>query len=134
MCMNNIAIGIKMEGDVHYSQMEAEKIAKELGFDSLQQSRVRIIVSELATNLLKYAGSGSIKISGIAENGKNGVQIESFDRGPGIEDIDVALTDNYSSSGTLGLGLPGVKRIANFMEINSSPKDGTHILLKYFER
>jgi len=132
--MNNIAIGVKMEADVHYCQSEVEKITNKMGFGPLERSRVRIIVSELATNLLKYAGSGSIKVSGIEENGKKGLEIESHDRGPGIEDINTALTDNYSSSGTLGLGLPGIKRIANSMEINSSPGEGTHILVKYFGR
>jgi serine/threonine-protein kinase RsbT len=132
--MINRAIGIKMEADIYFSQNEADQIADELGFDSLDRSRIRIIVSELATNILKYANSGSIKLSGIEDNGQNGIKIESYDRGPGIEDINTALTDNYSSSGTLGLGLPGIKRIAKVMEIKSSPEEGTYVLVKYFKR
>jgi serine/threonine-protein kinase RsbT len=99
-------------------------------FDSLSLSenlrmKIYTIISELAHNQLKYAKKGSIEASIFKEAARQGIKIKATDKGPGIQDIELALKDNYSSSGTLGLGLPGVKRLADEFKIISNVNEGT---------
>lgn len=131
--MDTILIGIRAEIDIYFAQSEADKLMSFTGFGTLEKSRVKIIISELAFNIIKYAGSGLLRLTEIEERGKRGIQIESTDKGPGIPDVDMALLDNYSSSGTLGLGLPGIKRIADSMKIETAKGEGTHVIIKYFK-
>ena len=84
-------------------------------------------VSELARNILKYAGSGEICLRRVKKIGGRGIEIEATDRGPGIEDCDVAMQDHFSTSGTLGLGLPAVKRMMDEFSLESTPGEGTRV-------
>jgi serine/threonine-protein kinase RsbT len=83
--------------------------------------------SELARNIIKYAEQGTIKIDQIGSGFKKGIEVTAFDKGPGIEDLNTALSDNFSSSGTLGLGLPGVKRMMDAFNIESIVGNGTTV-------
>ena len=130
--MENITITIKSELDIFFLQNELLKVAGPIGFDLIHLSKIKTIVSELAYNIIKYAKRGRIKISKIEERGKIGILTQSIDKGPGIIDIDTAMKDNYSSGGTLGLGLPGIKRMANYFKIDSFPNKGTEITIKYW--
>ena len=115
--------------------MTTDKLANELGFDLAMAMKMKTVVSELAHNILKYAGAGFIQIKPLQSDRGNGIEIHSSDRGPGIEDIEKALSDNFSTSGTLGLGLPGVKRLADEFEIDSAPGQGTKVTVrKWMER
>ena len=91
--------------------------------------KVNTVLSELAYNQLKYAEKGSIETSFFKEAAKLGIKIKASDKGPGIADVDLALKDNYSTSGTLGLGLPGIKRLVDEFEINSVVNEGTTIVV-----
>ena len=130
--METISIRIVNEIDIFFIQNELMKVIVPIGFGLVDQNKIKTIVSELAYNIIKYAKSGSIKISQIEERGKKGVLIKAFDRGPGIIDIDNALQDNYSTSGTLGLGLPGIKRMAGNLKVQSKPDEGTKVIVKYW--
>ena len=130
--METISIRISSEMDIFFIQNELLKVIVPVGFDLVAQNKIKTIVSELAYNIIKYAKSGFIKVSQIEERGKKGALIKATDRGPGISDIDAALQDNYSTSGTLGLGLPGIKRMANYLKIESSPDKGTEVVVKYW--
>jgi serine/threonine-protein kinase RsbT len=87
--------------------------------------KVNTVLSELAYNQLKYAKKGSIETSFFKEASQLGIKIKATDKGPGIADIDLALKDNYSTSGTLGLGLPGIKRLVDEFVIKSVVNHGT---------
>jgi serine/threonine-protein kinase RsbT len=87
-------------------------------------------VSELGTNIIKYAGQGEIAIQPIEQDNKKGILIRATDQGPGIEDVLAAMQDHHSTGGTLGLGLPGVKRMMDEFEIRSEPKHGTVVTVK----
>ena len=89
------------------------------------RDNVVIIVSELVTNILKYADSGKVKL----EIDDNIIKIIAIDNGSGIEDIDLALTEGFTSGKSLGMGLPGIKRLSDDMSIDSSSK-GTKIIVK----
>ena len=84
-------------------------------------------VSELVRNILKYAGSGEIRLRRVKEKAGRGVEIEAVDHGPGISDCEAAMQDHFSSSGTLGLGLPGVKRMMDEFSLESAPGEGTRV-------
>jgi serine/threonine-protein kinase RsbT len=131
--MKSITIRIKDQVDISFAQTESLKVVDTLGFDLIQKSKIRTIISELAFNIIKYAKTGTIKVSTIVDGSKSGVLIEALDRGPGINDINKALEDSYSTGGTLGLGLPGIKRIADELNINTSKENGTHVSVKYLK-
>lgn len=93
----------------------------------LERSMVGTIVSELGSNIIKYATYGTIIANHYDEDGLQGVEIIAKDDGPGIKNLDLALSDNFSTGQTLGLGLPGVKRMADRFYIRSTPSSGTII-------
>jgi serine/threonine-protein kinase RsbT len=130
--METISIRIVSETDIFFIQNELMKVIVPIGFGLVDQNKIKTIVSELAYNIIKYAKRGSIKISQIEEGGKKGVIIKATDRGPGIIDINNALQDNYSTGGTLGLGLPGIKRMAGNLKVESNPDEGTKVIVKYW--
>lgn len=130
--METISIRIVSETDIFFIQNELMRVIVPIGFGLVDQNKIKTIVSELAYNIIKYAKSGSIKISRIEEGGKKGVLIKATDRGPGIIDINNALQDNYSTGGTLGLGLPGIKRMAGNLKVESNPDEGTKVIVKYW--
>ncbi|MEO1128733.1 MAG: anti-sigma regulatory factor [Planctomycetota bacterium] len=104
-----------------------------LGFDQGRRQMVSTAVSELAHNILKYAAHGSITIRGIDRDGAPGdagLEVVVEDQGPGIPNVEQALEDHFSSSGTLGLGLPGVKRLMDDFHIASEPGCGTTVTVR----
>lgn len=129
-----MTISIRTENDVHYAQYEGTEFAKSLGLSSLENTKIAIIISELAHNIIKYAKSGFIKFSKAEEHHNIGILIEAIDKGPSIPNIERALSDNYSTGGSLGLGLPGIKRISDKLEIQSNRESGTHIKVIYWKK
>lgn len=89
---------------------------------------VATAVSELAGNIIKYATRGEVVVRGVKERGRRGVEVVVSDNGPGIADVEQALQDHFSTSGTLGLGLPGVKRLMDQFSIESAPGRGTTVV------
>lgn len=120
-------IAIDREADLTRAILETSRLCDELQFRTDLKSRVTTSVSELARNILKYAGRGEVRLRRVGEDHRPGVEVTATDRGPGIDDVDRALEDHYSSSGTLGLGLPGVKRMMDDFAIESSPGQGTRV-------
>jgi serine/threonine-protein kinase RsbT len=121
---------IATDSDVLSSALRTRGLAGEVGFDPAGQQKIATAVSELARNILKYAGTGEVILVEVSRNRHRGIQIKVRDRGPGIENIEQALTDNFSSGGTLGLGLPGVKRMVDEFEIDSGPGRGTEVTIR----
>lgn len=120
---------VKNEADVMSAVMSTYIYTKRLGFSVALMSEVSTAVSELATNAVKYANGGVVELSSIESCGRTGVQVVVKDQGEGIQDIDLALSDNFSTQGSLGLGLPGVKRMMDEFSIESSSEHGTTIQL-----
>jgi len=110
--------------------MEARKAAMAIGFDEVVSQMVATAVSELANNIVKYAGSGEIRMDRIGSGSQAGIEVVARDRGPGIEDIEKAMEDHYSSGNTLGLGLPGVKRMMDEFELDTEPGKGTTVTIR----
>ncbi|MFD2369617.1 anti-sigma regulatory factor [Brevibacillus sp. GCM10020057] len=120
-------IKIETESDIVAARQAGRNMSRELGFGTIMQSRMATSISELARNIFLYAGKGTITISPIERDGAIGLQVTAVDHGPGIADIRKALEDGYSTSGALGAGLPGVRRMMDEFDIQSVPGEGTRV-------
>ena len=118
---------IRTEIDASHAVLEATLYARQAGFDETPSQMIATAVSELVRNILKYAGSGEIRLRQIKKPGGRGVEIESLDQGPGIADCEAAMEDHFSSGGTLGLGLPAVKRMMDEFSLESTRGEGTRV-------
>lgn len=127
-------ISISDQIDCRVAQATARKFAEELGFPPKEIEEIALVTSELATNLVRHAGSGTLSFEGLIDHDPVGIQIESQDRGPGITDVEQSLTDGFSTRGGLGLGLGSVNRLMDELEINSTPGLGTRIACRRWKR
>lgn len=126
---DTITISITTESDIVTARQVGRNMSRHLGYCTIMQSRIATSISELARNIYLYAGSGTITISQVERNGDIGLQIEANDFGPGIDDVRHALEDGYSTSGALGAGLPGVKRMMDEFDIQSTSGKGTRVVI-----
>jgi serine/threonine-protein kinase RsbT len=123
-------LNISGDTDVAYAALYARNYAKELGFSKVDQYLISTAVSELARNIFAYAKNGTINLSLVKGNSKIGIEVVAEDFGPGIQDIDKAMQDNFSTGGTLGVGLPGTKRLMDDFQFDSHRTSGTKITIK----
>jgi serine/threonine-protein kinase RsbT len=98
-----------------------------IGFSLIEQTKMVTAASELARNTLRYGGGGEAHIVRVTDGNRRGLSLSFVDQGPGIADIQLALTDGYTSGGGLGLGLSGAKRLADEFEINTEVGKGTTV-------
>lgn len=118
---------IALDADVALAIAQATGRAAEAGFDDAGCCKIATATSELARNILKYAGHGRMLLRVLADEHRRGIEIIAEDDGPGIEDVERALEDHYSSGGSLGLGLPGVRRMMDEFEVVTAPGKGTRV-------
>src|SRR5215470_12991393 len=102
----------------------------ELGFTSGDATLIATAISELARNIVSYARKGEITLRMVNNVDRRGLAITASDKGPGIPDIRQAMRDGFSTSGSLGMGLPGVRRLMDEFEITSQPGRGTIVAVK----
>ena len=120
-------LSVASERDIVRARMRGRAMAVELGFPAVTATLVATAISELARNILLYARRGEIALWVLERGGRRGIEIVAGDDGPGIHDVTRALQDGYSTSGRLGLGLPGVRRLMDAFEISSRPGVGTSV-------
>ncbi|MFB1051765.1 anti-sigma regulatory factor [Paraliobacillus sp. JSM ZJ581] len=120
-------VHIRKEWDIVGARQLGRDKAKELGFGTVDQARIATAISELARNIYLYAGTGKICFEIIEDLEHKGLEIIAKDDGPGIRDISQVMEDGYSTSGGLGAGLPGVKRLMDHFDIISTYGEGTEI-------
>jgi serine/threonine-protein kinase RsbT len=120
-------VQIRSEMDVVRAVIESAAYCRAAGFQETASRMISTAVSELARNILKYAGSGEIRLRAIQSSQGHGIEIEAVDQGPGIAAPEDAMRDHFSSSGTLGLGLPGVERMMDEFSLDSAPGQGTRV-------
>ncbi len=126
MSSSNAPLAIKREVDVYIALGYGRGLASSLGFNTVERTKIEIMILELARNILSHAaGTGDLHITAVGEMARRGVLITARDDGPGIPDIARALEDGFSTAGTLGAGLPGVRRLADHFEIDSHLGRGT---------
>jgi serine/threonine-protein kinase RsbT len=118
------------EDDVPVVLLRVGEEADRAGLGPADRARVMTAASELARNIVKYAGRGSLTVRSLKDGRRSGLEIVAEDRGPGIADVEAALTDHFSTGGTLGLGLPGVRRMMDEFEMRTAPGAGTRVAVR----
>jgi serine/threonine-protein kinase RsbT len=126
----SLKITIESDSDLLAARQEARAIAFDLGFALTAVVGIVTALSEMTRNMLTYAGRGELVIESIREGDRSGILITAHDEGPGIPDLQKAMMDGYSTSGGLGMGLPGIKRLMDSFEIRTEPEKGTTVMVR----
>jgi anti-sigma regulatory factor (Ser/Thr protein kinase) len=122
-------ITIRSDDDVVAARREARELAASLGFEPTDLTLLATAISEVARNITAYAGEGEIVVSVRNNGGRLGIRVVARDAGPGIDDVDLALRDGYSTGEGLGLGLPGARRLVDEFAIDTEPGRGTVVTM-----
>lgn len=130
MPVGELQVAIKSDQDIVLARQKGRAMAIELGFSSGEATLIATTISELARNIISYAGEGQILLKAVQGTKRTGLSVTAADQGPGIPDIPQAMRDGFSTSGSLGIGLPGVRRLMDEFEITSQPNRGTTVTVK----
>jgi serine/threonine-protein kinase RsbT len=126
---------IRTGDDVVRVRQQVRAVAAKSGLSLVDQTKLVTAASELARNALVHGGGGSARVDVVTSGtGKPGVRIGFTDDGPGIADVDQALTDGWTSGGGLGLGLSGARRLVDEFELNTKPGSGTSVVVVKWSR
>lgn len=125
---------LKNDEDVVRLRKQVRESLVAIGFSLIEQTKMITAASELARNTLRYGGGGEARIEQVASGGRRGLALSFIDWGPGIENLELALTDGYTSGGGLGLGLSGAKRLADEFDIDTAPGKGTTVIITKWRR
>lgn len=123
-------VSIRSDQDIVLARQKGRALAAQLGFSPGDATLIATAISELARNIVSYAREGTISLQVIQNSTRQGILVIASDNGPGIEDIRQAMRDGFSTSGSLGLGLPGVRRLMDEFEISSQRSRGTTVAVK----
>jgi serine/threonine-protein kinase RsbT len=129
-----IRVAITHEADIVAARLKGRELAVQAGFASSELTLIATAISELARNIVVYAREGEIQLELHEQNGRRGLEVVARDRGPGIPDVPLAMRDGYSTSKSLGLGLPGARRLMDEFEIESIVGEGTTITMRKWVR
>ena len=128
-------IPIESDADVVTARQQARAMAGDLDLTSTDQTLLATAISEVARNITAYAQRGEVLLELVRDgHGRRGIRVVARDEGPGIADLERALTDGYTTGGGLGLGLPGARRLVDEFEIETAPGVGTTVTLVKWTR
>jgi serine/threonine-protein kinase RsbT len=122
-------MALATEQDIVMSRQTVRKLTHELKFSLVDQTKMVTAASELSRNTVVYGGGGEMRWQVVTDGTKKGLRLAFEDRGPGIPNLDLALTDGWTSGKGLGMGLSGSKRLVNEFEIRSAPGEGTCVTI-----
>jgi serine/threonine-protein kinase RsbT len=120
-------VALSREVDIVLARQRVREFAQTLGFGQSDLTMIATAVSEMARNVIRYAERGELTVGSLERAGRRGLVVVTEDEGPGIDDVEEAPRDGYSTGGTLGLGLPEVKRLMDEFEIHSQSGRGTAV-------
>jgi serine/threonine-protein kinase RsbT len=120
---------IRRSEDIVRVRQSVRSMAVEIGLSLVDQTKIVTAASELARNTLEYGGGGVASLSIVEDGARRGVRVSFIDEGPGIEDVERALKDGYTSGNGLGLGLGGARRLSSEFEIHSRAGEGTRVTI-----
>jgi serine/threonine-protein kinase RsbT len=132
--VTEVRVRIESDRDIVEARQRGRELANHAGFGFTDLALIATAISELARNVLRYATTGEIVVRIVEGPSRTGIRITASDEGPGIADVSEALQDGFSTSGSLGLGLPGVKRIMDEFEITSELGRGTSVVATRWRR
>lgn len=131
--MTKDTMQIVREQDVVPFRNRVRELATKIGMSLVNQTKLITAASELVRNMLKYGNGGKIILEIISKSGQSGVRLTFVDEGPGIENISQAMQDGFSTGKSLGLGLPGAKRLVNEFDIKSVVGAGTTVTVTHWK-
>ena len=120
---------LKSEHDIVLARQAVRKLAQEQGFSLVEQTKMVTAASEIARNTVIYGGGGTMTWEMLVDGGKKGLRLRFEDQGPGIPDVDLAMTDGWTSGSGMGMGLTGAKRLVNEFDLDTRPGEGTRVTL-----
>lgn len=132
--VNEILIPILTDMDIVAARQSGRKLATELGFSQTDTTLIATAISELTRNIILYANQGELVLRPLQRNDEKGIMVIARDQGPGIENVAQVMRMGFSTSGSLGLGLPGVSRLMDDFNIDSQPGSGTTITVQKWKR
>ncbi len=129
-----LRIPIETDADIVTARQEGRRLASLLDFSPSDLTVIAAAISEVARNIVEYATRGEVQVRLVERNGRRGVMVVAKDIGPGISDVALALQDGFSTSGSLGLGLPGARRLMDEFEIQTELGKGTQVTMRKWAR
>ena len=130
MASEQIIVPINRDSDIVDARQKGRQLASQIGLSGSDLTLLATAISEIARNIVVYAQRGEMALGIIERAGKRGVVVVARDQGPGIPDIEQAMRDGYSTGRSLGLGLPGAKRLVDEFEIVSDVGKGTTVTMR----
>ncbi len=132
--LTETCVPIKSEVDIVNARQQGRALAAKLGFAGGDLALIATAISEVARNIVTYASPGEIALAAVEKAGRPGILVIARDRGPGIRDIALAMQDGFSTGKSLGMGLPGARRIMDEFDIVSEVGSGTTVTMKKWVR
>ena len=123
-------IPIVADADIVEARAAARALAAHLGFEGVDLVLIATAVSEVARNIIRHAEQGEVVLSALQNGSRRGVEMVAHDQGPGIASIPQAMEDGFSTSGGLGLGLPGSRRLMDEFHVESKAGQGTTVTMR----
>jgi serine/threonine-protein kinase RsbT len=120
-------VPLRADEDVVRMRQALRECLVSIGFSLIEQTKMITAASELGRNTLRYGGGGEAHIEKVTDGGRRGVILSFIDQGPGIADVNLALTDGYTTGNGMGLGLGGARRLADDFELITAPGQGTTV-------
>jgi serine/threonine-protein kinase RsbT len=127
-------VPIDDEGDIVTARQKGRELAAASGLSSTEQTLIATAISEVARNIVVYAQRGEVILAAVEDHGRRGVVVVARDHGPGIPNPELAMRDGYSTGRSLGMGLPGAKRLMDEFELSTMVGKGTTITMKKWVR
>lgn len=127
-------VAIEHEADIVTARQKGRELAAATGLSRTEQTLLATAISELARNIVVYARRGEVVLATVESHGRRGVMVVARDEGPGIANPELAMRDGYSTSNSLGMGLPGARRLMDEFELSSMVGKGTTITMKKWVR
>jgi serine/threonine-protein kinase RsbT len=127
-------VPVERDSDVINARQKGKALAAQVGFAGTDLTLIATAISEIARNIVVYAGRGEIAVTPLDDGARRGILVVARDSGPGIADIDLAMRDGYSTGKSLGLGLSGAKRLMDSFDIESALGVGTTITMRKWTR
>ena len=127
---DEVRVAINTDADLVTARAEGRAMAERLGFPRPDPTLIATAISEVARNIVVHVGCGEIVLRPFEDANRYGVVVIAKDKGPGIRDVETAIQDDYSGKGSLGLGLPGARRLMDDFDIASSADSGTTVTMR----
>jgi serine/threonine-protein kinase RsbT len=127
-------VAIEHEGDIVLARQKGRELAAASGLSRTEQTLIATAISEVARNIVVYATRGEVVVGLVEHRGRRGLMVVARDEGPGIANPELAMRDGYSTGNSLGMGLPGARRLMDEFELSSTVGKGTTVTMKKWVR